>query len=127
TKVDALPNVTAQAVVAELQRQGLLAKAANEGLGEQTVLELARRLKPGEELTLEQATVEVSAAVEVAIDVIKKGERATNLDEIVNTVLARIADKTRAGDLDGAAKAADDGFAEWERNEAERRETSVRS
>src|SRR5439155_13306874 len=51
----------------------------------------------------------------------------SNLDDLVNAVLARIAEKTGAGDLEGAAREADRGFAEWERAEAERRETSVRS
>jgi tetratricopeptide (TPR) repeat protein/pimeloyl-ACP methyl ester carboxylesterase len=127
TKIETLPDVTAQAVVAELQRLGVVARAADAGIGERTVLELARRLKPNEELTLDQAVVEVSAAVQVAVDVIEKGARGSNLDDLVNDVLARIADKTRAGDFEGAAKDADQGFAEWERAEAERLEASVRS
>jgi tetratricopeptide (TPR) repeat protein len=126
-KIETLPGVTAQAVVAELQRLGVVAKAADAGMGERTVLELARRLKPNEELTLEQAVVEVSAAVQVAVDVIEKGARGSNLDDLVNDVLAQIADKTRAGDFEGAAKDADHGFAEWQDAEAERREASVRS
>jgi tetratricopeptide (TPR) repeat protein/pimeloyl-ACP methyl ester carboxylesterase len=127
TKLDALPDVTAQAVVAELQRLGVVAKAADAGVGQQTVLELARRLKPNEELTLEQAVVEVSAAVEIAAEVIKKGARGSNLDDLVDAVLARIAEKTGAGDIEGAAREADRGFAEWERTEAERRGASTRS
>jgi len=126
-RFDALADTTAQAVVAELQRLGVVAKAADAGVGEQTVLELARRLKPNEELALDQAIVEVSATVEIAIDVVKKGQRGSNLDDLVNAVLARIAEKTRAGDFDGAARDADSGFAEWERAEAERREASIRS
>jgi acyl-CoA reductase-like NAD-dependent aldehyde dehydrogenase len=82
----------------------------------------SRRLKPNEELSLEQAVKEVSAAVETAIDVISKGERGSNLDDLVNAVLARIAEKTGAGDIEGAAREADRGFAEWERVEAERRD-----
>jgi tetratricopeptide (TPR) repeat protein len=127
TKVDALPEATAQAVLAELQRVGVIARAADAGVGEQAVLKLARRLKPNEELTLEQAVVEVSAAVDVAIDVVEKGARGSNLDDLVDTVLARIAEKTRAGDFEGAARDADHGFAEWEHAEAERREGSLRS
>jgi tetratricopeptide (TPR) repeat protein len=126
-KLDALPTVTARAVVAELQRLGVVAKAADAGVGERAVLELARRLKPNEELSLEQAVKEVSAAVETAIDVISKGERGSNLDDLVNAVLARIAEKTGAGDIEGAAREADRGFAEWERAEDERRDASVRS
>src|SRR5262252_1572798 len=117
----------AQAVVDELRRHGFVAKAADAGVGERAMLELARRLKPNEELTLEQAVVEVSAAVETAIDVIRKAERGSNLDDIVDTVRARIAEKTGAGDLDGAACEADRGFAEWERAETARRDAAVRS
>ena len=127
TKLDALPNVTAQAVVEALHRLGVVAKAADAGVGGQAVLELARRLKPNEELTLEQAVVEVSAAVETAIDVTKKGARGSNLDDLVDAVRSRIAEKTRAGDFDGAARDADQGFADWECAEAERRDASVRS
>jgi tetratricopeptide (TPR) repeat protein len=126
-KPNASHTVTAQAVVAELRRQGFVAKAADAGVGERAVLELARRLKPNEDLTLEQAVKEVSAAVETAIDVISKGGRGSNLDDLVNAVLARIAEKTGAGDLEGAAREADRGFAEWERAEAERRDASVQS
>jgi tetratricopeptide (TPR) repeat protein len=126
-KLDAQQNALAQEVVAELRRQGFVAKAADAGVGERAVLELARRLKPNEDLTLEQAVKEVSAAVETAVEVMAKGERGSNLDDLVDAVRARIAEKTGAGDIDGAAREADRGFAEWERAEAERREASVRS
>jgi hypothetical protein len=109
----AATEATAQAVVAKLDRQGELAKAAEAGVGERAMLELARQLKPHEELTLDQAVVEVSAAVKRAIDVIRKGKRGSNLDDIVDMVRARIAEKTGAGDLDGAAREADRGVAEW--------------
>jgi hypothetical protein len=111
TKIDALPSVTAQAVVAEMQRLGMVAKVADARGGEQT--------------TLEQAVVEVSAAVEFAAGVTKKGVRGTNYDERVDAVLACIADKARSGDFEGAARDANNGFAEWERTEAERRASSV--
>jgi tetratricopeptide (TPR) repeat protein len=126
-KPDPQAETMARAIVAEMQRQGLVAKAVEAGVTERAVLELARRLKPNEELSLEQAVKEVSAAVETAIDVISKGERGGNLGDLVNAVLARIAEKTETGDIEGAAREADRGFAEWERAEAERRETSVRS
>jgi hypothetical protein len=61
-------------------------------------------------------------------------QRFRNLDELVTAVLARIAAKTGAGDLEGAAREADRGIAEWEhadaerkRVEQERRDASVRS
>jgi tetratricopeptide (TPR) repeat protein/pimeloyl-ACP methyl ester carboxylesterase len=125
-KLDTLPDVTARAVVAELQRLGIVANVVDGVVGEQMLLELARRLKPDEELTLKQAVVEVSAAVEIAANVIERGEHGANVGGVVDAVLARIAEKTRAGDFDGAARDADNGFAEWERAEAERLETSVR-
>lgn len=69
----------------------------------------------------------MSAAVEVAVEVSKKSAGRSNLGDLVDTVLAGIAARTRTGDLEGAAREADRGFARWERAEAERRETSVRS
>src|SRR5207302_10380951 len=47
-KPDPQTEAMARAVVAEMQRQGLAAKAAEAGVGERAVLELARRLKPNE-------------------------------------------------------------------------------
>src|SRR5262249_8262172 len=57
----------------------------------------------------------------------EKGARGSNLGDLVDAVLAGIAAKTRAGDIEGAARQADQGFAEWERAEAERHALSLHS
>jgi predicted metal-dependent phosphoesterase TrpH len=75
-----------------------------------TILELAQRLKPHEVLDFDQAVKELTAAVGIAIDVSEKGARGTNLGDLVDSVLAGIAAKTRAGDIDGASREADQGL-----------------
>ena len=75
---------------------------------------LAQRLKPAERLDFEQAVTELERAVEVALDVIARGERGTNDDAFVNTVLARVAERVRSDDLDGGAQAIDAALAEIE-------------
>src|SRR5262249_30822947 len=102
-------------------------RAADAGIERQTVLALAQRLKPDEVIDFDQAVRELTAAVDTAIAVSQQGARSTNLGDLVDTVLARIAEKTRAGKFDDAAHEADRGFVEWERSEAERRADSVRS
>jgi tetratricopeptide (TPR) repeat protein len=122
-----LAEQTARAVVVEMKRQGLVSKAIEAGLGEPVVLELARRLKPDEDLSLKQAVKEVSAAVDVAITASQRGGHGSNLDDLVSVVRNRIAEKTKSGDIDAAAKEADRGFAEWEQTEKERRQRSTLS
>src|SRR5262249_19513127 len=122
-----LPDAIVTKLVAMLDERGETARAAEAGVERRTVVELARRLKPDEVLDFDQAVQELSAAVEVAIGVTEKGVRGTNLDNLVGPVLKSIGEKTRAGDFEGAAKDADEGFVEWERGEATRRESSIRS
>jgi tetratricopeptide (TPR) repeat protein len=122
-----LPDVVAEKVLAVLDARGETARAAGAGVERRTILELARRLKPDEVLDFDQAVVEVRAAVETAVENMEKGARGSNLGDLVDAVLAGIAAKTRDGDIDGAAREADQGFAEWERAEAERQALSLRS
>jgi tetratricopeptide (TPR) repeat protein len=110
-----------------LDARGVTALAEGARVERRTILELAKRLKPHEVLDFDQAVVELTAAVEIAVEVSEKGARPSNFGDLVDTVLAGIAVKTRTGDLEGAAREADQGFAEWERAEAERRAASVRS
>ncbi|WP_245287009.1 tetratricopeptide repeat protein [Bradyrhizobium sp. Tv2a-2] len=125
------PKPVADAVVekmlAILDARGESARAAEAGVERRAIFELARRLKPDEALDLDQAVLELTAAVGIAVHARKKGEHGSNLGDLVDTVLARIAAKTGAGDIDGAAEEADEGFTEWEHAEAERRATSIRS
>ncbi len=126
-RAKALSDVVAEKVLAALDARGETARAAEAGVERRTLFELARRLKPDEMLDFDQAVAEVAAAVETAIEVSETGARGSNLDALVDTVLAAVGIKTRDGDIEGAAREADQGFAEWERAEAERRAVSVQS
>ena len=125
--LDSLPDEIAGKLAALLEARGDAKKAERAGVEPKTIIELARRLKPEEALDIDQALKELNAAVEIAADVMKKGGQIGNYDDIVNSVRARIAAKTAAGDLEGAAREADRGFEEWQRTETERRQTAVQS
>ena len=71
--------------------------------------------------------IELESAVNIALDVIARGERGTNLDAFINSVLARVAEKTKHGDFDSGARAVDDALAEIDRREAEQRDAARRS
>jgi tetratricopeptide (TPR) repeat protein len=73
-----------------------------------------------------QAVVELTRAVEIALDVIARGERGSNEDAFVSAVLAEVAEKTRNNDLDGGAKAIADALAAIDRRETAQRETAQR-
>jgi hypothetical protein len=113
--------------MAALDERGETARADKAGVERVAIIELAARLKPDETLDFDQAITELSAAVDVAVDVAKQAERGTNLGAFVDRVLERIAEKTKLGDFNGAAKEADEGYAQWEREEDERRTASIRS
>jgi tetratricopeptide (TPR) repeat protein len=104
---------TAEELVAALESKGVLQTSELAGLQRRTIINLAHRLKP-EVLDFEQAIMELERAVEVALDVIATGERGTNDDAFVNSVLARVAEKVRNDDLDGGAGAIDEALAELE-------------
>jgi hypothetical protein len=122
-----LPDVVVERLLAALDARGETARAAESGVERRTVIALARRLRPDETLDFDQAVAELTAAVEMAITISQKSERGSNLGDLVDAVLARIAVKTRTGDIEGAAREADQGFIEWEREESERCASSVRS
>ena len=102
---------TAEELVAVLEAKGVLRTAETAGLERQTIIKLAQRLKP-EVLEFDQAVRELEHVVVIARDVIARGERGTNHDAFVNAVLARVAEKTRSGDLDDGASTIDTGLAE---------------
>src|SRR5262249_45942516 len=62
-------------LVAVLEQKGLLRAAGEAGLERQTIITLAKRLKPAEALNFDQAVKELGYAVEVALEVIARGER----------------------------------------------------
>jgi tetratricopeptide (TPR) repeat protein len=107
-------------VLNELIRQGRVRLAEDVGIEPKFIVSLAARLKPTQKLDFAQAVVEVSHAVDIAINVAKEGSGGSS-DQFADEVLKRVADKTRANDPTGATREAEDGFARWEKQEAERR------
>src|SRR4051794_6593925 len=101
---------TAEELVAALEAKGFIQKAERGGLERQTLIKLAQRLKPSL-LDFDQAVIELEHAVTVALDVIARGEQGANRDDFVNLVLARVAEKTRAGNFDDSASAIDQALA----------------
>ena len=124
-RAQSLPDVLVEKLLRALDARGETVRAAEAGVERRTIFGLARRLRPDEALDFNQAVTELTAAVETAIEVSEKGARGSNLGDLVDTVLATIAAKTLAGDTEGAAREADQGFAEWERAEAVRRAASI--
>src|SRR3954466_3632295 len=96
-------GATEEELVTALESRGLLADAELAGLQRRTIITLAQRLKPAERLDFEQALTELEHGIEVALDVIARGERGTNDDAFVNTVLAEVAERVRSDDLDSGA------------------------
>ena len=110
---DVKVGATPEQLVAALEARGLLAASELAGLQRRTIISLARRFTP-KVLDFEQAVTELERAVEVAIDVVNRGDGPTSDDALVNTVLAGVAEKVRNDDFDGGANAIDDGLAELE-------------
>jgi tetratricopeptide (TPR) repeat protein len=107
-------------VVDELVRQGVVKRAEDVGIEGSVIVSLAARLKPTEKLDLVQAVVEVSHAVDVAMGVVAEGSSGSS-DQLLDEVLKRVADKTKANNPQGATREAEEGFARWEKEEGERR------
>ena len=112
---DALADRVAQ-LLAAFEAKGGTERVEAAGLERRAIITLTQRLKP-ELLDFEQALVELESAVGVALAVIARGARGTNLDEFVDSVLARVGEKTKAGDFDGGTRAVDDALAELDRRE----------
>jgi hypothetical protein len=118
-----LPDAIVSRLVAALDTR----RAEAAGLERDTIIKIARRLRPDEMLDFNQAVVELERAVEIVLDVITRGERGTNLDEFVDLVLATIAEKTRAGEFDSAAQTVDEALTELDHRETEQRDFFRRS
>jgi hypothetical protein len=125
--VAASPGETLRLLMAELNARGVIPKAAEAGLERQAIIRIAGRLRPDENLSFDQAVVEVEHAVGIALGVIARGERGGNLDAFVETVLRRLAETTRAGDFDRGSRDVDDALRELARREAEQHDAMLRS
>jgi hypothetical protein len=62
--------------------------------------------------------VKVSHAVDIAVKVVAEGASGSG-DQLVDEVLKRIAERTKASDPAGATREAEAGFARWEKKETE--------
>lgn len=78
-------------------------------------------------LSLEDQVSDLISRFDAAQEIIREGSAPSNLDAFVKAVQKRVADKMLAGDLDGADTEAEDAFAQWERQEAERAEAAQRN
>ena len=113
-------------VVAEVRRQDAGRRAEDVGIETSVIASLAARLKPTQKLDFAQAVVEVSHAVDIAVKIVAEGTRASG-DQLVDEVQRRIAERTKANDPVGATRAAEEGFAQWEKQEAKRRAKEMAS
>jgi hypothetical protein len=111
-------------VVDELVRQGVVQRAESTGIEPSVIVSLAARLRPTQKLDFAQAVVEVSHAVDIAVKVVTEGTSGSG-DQLVDEVLKRIAERTKANDPAGATREAEEGFARWEKEETERRASAV--
>jgi len=125
--ISKLPDEIVSRLIAALDARGETRRAEEAGLERQAIIRIARRLTLDETLNFDQAIIELEKAVAVALDVIARGERDSNLDEFVGHVLARVAEKTRVGDFDGAAQTVDDALVDLDQREAEQRDSFRRS
>ena len=111
-------------VVDELVRQGVVRRAGDVGIETPVIASLAARLRPTEKLDFAQAVTEVSHAVDIAVKVVTEGASGSS-DQLVDEVLKRIAERTKANDPAGATREAEEGFARWEEKETERRASAL--
>ena len=89
----------------------------------ETINVLARRLPDGGG-DLDALMKGLIRALDAAEDLVERGQRKSNLDEFADDVFRVIAERIEADDFDGAADAANAGFEDWEKREADRAEAS---
>jgi tetratricopeptide (TPR) repeat protein len=122
-----LPDAIVSKLLALLDARGEVAKAASGGLEPVIIAKLAKRLKPNEALDFDQAVAALENAVGIALDSIARGERGTNEGDFVKDVRERVAERTKAGEFDHAAKEVDAALAELDRREIAQRDALQRS
>ena len=79
------------------------------GLEQAFIVSLAKRMKPTQQLDFDHAVAEVSHAVDVTMKVVAEGSTGSS-DQLVDEVLKRIAERTKANDPAGATREAEEGF-----------------
>jgi tetratricopeptide (TPR) repeat protein len=122
-QLDELPDVLVTKLMAALNERGDTASAEKAGVSPEVIIRLAQRIR-ADIADFDQALLELERAVSVAVEVAEQGRRSSNVGDFVNLVLERIAEKSANGQFDEAAKEADTAFAQWERDETERRDAA---
>jgi hypothetical protein len=103
----------------ESQPQGRAAKAA--GIEHRAFVRLARSINLDVDDDT-QALAELTRAVEELIALKAEAARGTNLDDLVDAALKRMAAQATEGKFDAAAEEGARAFAQWQQSETERRE-----
>jgi hypothetical protein len=98
-KLNAVPVVTAEAVIAALRREGVIGRAVSQGVGEAEILALARRIAP-DVRDVPAALRELVRAVEVATRVQAEGAAGSKPGDFVDEVLRRVAALNAEGRID---------------------------
>jgi Trypsin-like peptidase domain len=104
-------------------QQALLKETESSGARE-LIFEIARHSGGAAAATFDQTLTNARAAFEEGRKAIEAGAHGGNLGVLVDDLLRKIAERTRAGDFAGGAAEADRAFAEWRQIEAERRDAS---
>ena len=65
-------------LVSVLEARGIVQAAETAGLQRRVIITLATRLRPEERLDFDQAVTELERAVEIALDVIQRGQRGAD-------------------------------------------------
>ncbi|WP_198321157.1 tetratricopeptide repeat protein [Azohydromonas aeria] len=115
-RLDELPDQ----LIAALEAKGVVFTGA-QAIDRQTVIALARRLRPEESLDFDQALRELEHAVELAREVLATGEHAATQDAFIDRVLQHVAKQTRDGLLEVGADELDAALAKLDGEEQARR------
>lgn len=117
-------NAKLDKLVTAHEERGETASAEKAGVSRDVIIQLAQRINADVD-DFDQAMLELDRAVAVAVDVVEEGRRGGNTGDFINEVLKRIAEKSAKGQFDEAASEADTAFAQWERDETERRDAAI--
>jgi tetratricopeptide (TPR) repeat protein len=122
-KLEALPDAVVAKLMAALNERGETANAEKAGVSRDVIIQLAKRIN-ADVVDFDQAMLELERAITVAVEVVEEGRRGSNTGDFIDAVLTRIGEKSAEGRFDEAAAEADSAFAQWEREEIERRDSA---
>lgn len=112
-------------LVAAIEAKGQIGSGPGQ-LAHNTVLSLAKRLRPDDLIEFDRAVQELDAAVSVALELIAKGHSSYYQDLFVDEVLVRVRQSIEEGQLEQGAQSIDQALAELDRREAGEREAARR-